>query len=147
MKRKYSLLHFHGLNMQWTSRWCRLTGPFLLLLPHADCLLTDVFSHVKIMSVEIFFIDFRGRFWTVLMYNLHHFTSHILNHTPPASSSVCAIVQTFRNAPSCSDWTHPLLFEPRGLHAWRWKKHFQVSRTFQWCHKFMKMLFWELFWP
>lgn len=27
------------------------------------------------------------------------------------------------------------------------KNHFQVSRTFQWCHKFMKMLLWQLFWP
>lgn len=54
------------------------------LPPHANgnCLLTDIFSRTKIMSLKVFFIDFGRRFWIALIHTFHHFASHILSHAP-----------------------------------------------------------------
>lgn len=146
MKRKCSHLHFHGLNIQWISRWCRLTVFFFLLWQHANgnCLLTDIFSRSKISPFHWF--------WMALLNSTYpYFPSFCLPYSRPCTLNIAAVlVPLFSNAPSCSDCTCPRLFffcKPEGGTPGDEKNNTKVSRTFQWCHKFMKMLFRELFWP
>lgn len=56
MKRKFSHLHFHDLNIQWISCWYWLTGLFFPRRPLANrnYLLTDAFHRTWMMSWSIF---------------------------------------------------------------------------------------------
>lgn len=106
MKRKCSHLHFHGLNIQWISRWCRLTVFFFLLWQHANgnCLLTDIFSRSKISPFHWF--------WMALLNSTYpYFPSFCLPYSQPCTLNIAAVlVPLFSNAPSCSDCTCPCLF-------------------------------------
>lgn len=121
MKRKFSHLHFHDLNIQWISCWYWLTGLFFLRRPLANrnCLLTDAFHRTWMMSWSLF-----HWFQTALLNCTYPcISSFCLPYSQPCTSNIAAeLMPSFCHAPSCSNWT--LLFEPRGQRAWRRKKTF-----------------------
>lgn len=127
MKRKRSHLHFHGLNIQWISRWCRLTGLFFCLdhPANGDCLLTDILSCVKIMSSSLF-----HWFWTALLNSTYPYCSSFCHpYSQPSTLSIAAVhVSLFSNASPSGGRT--LLFEPRRRWTLRWKTIFKYPGHF-----------------
>lgn len=122
MKRKYSLLHSYNLNIQWISHWCRL-----ILSPSFDHMLsTDTFSRTKKMSLKVFFSDCEWCFWIALIYNLHHFTSHILSHAP-RTSSLCLCHCSDSQVCSFLQWldTSHFILNPESRTPKRWKTIFK----------------------
>lgn len=105
--------------MAWISNeshvdvdWQGFFSPLLWPNANGNCLLTDTFSRIKIMLLKRPF----HWFWTALLNSTYpYFSSFCLPYSQPCTSDIAALlVPLFSNAPSCSEWTRPLLFEPGG---------------------------------
>lgn len=113
---------------------------------NGNCLLTDIFSGSRIMSLRVSCIDFGWHFWTALIRNLHHFVAHVvvctlplllilLKHSavlvPAMGGHVCSVPQR---------WACVLLFPPCGQRAERWQTIFECPGRSNDASEFMKML-------